>query len=139
LIYRIAGRDGEIRQEKILRIEPIRSDRNRDQAMLIASALAARGPGDEKQYLGSELQAGYSPPMMIQTAALPMAPSHFEPLLTPAEAASYLRIHQKTAIRMARNGVLPALRVGVKHWRFRRSDLVAWAASKVSSSRQPAE
>jgi excisionase family DNA binding protein len=40
---------------------------------------------------------------------------------------------------MAREGDIPALRVGHKHWRFRRSDLVAWAAAKVGSSRQPTE
>jgi excisionase family DNA binding protein len=62
-----------------------------------------------------------------------------EPLLTPAEAGEYLRVHPKTAIRMAREGELPGLRVGQKHWRFRRSDLVVWAASKVGSSCQPAE
>jgi excisionase family DNA binding protein len=63
----------------------------------------------------------------------------FEPLLTPAEAGGYLRVHPKTAIRMAREGKLPGLRVGQKHWRFRSSDLAAWAASKVRSSCQPAE
>jgi excisionase family DNA binding protein len=60
----------------------------------------------------------------------------FEPLLTPVEAASFLRIHQKTAIRLAREGDLPGLRIG-KHWRFRSSDLAVWAESKVGSSRQP--
>lgn len=48
----------------------------------------------------------------------------WEPLLTPEEAAAYLRIHPKTVIRMARNRTIPALRLG-KHWRFRRSDLTA--------------
>jgi excisionase family DNA binding protein len=30
------------------------------------------------------------------------------------------------AIRMARERTIPALRVGEKHWRFRRSDLEMW-------------
>jgi excisionase family DNA binding protein len=62
----------------------------------------------------------------------------FEALLTPAEAGAYLRIHQKTVIRLAREGELPGLRLG-KHHRFRMSDLVAWAAAKVGSNRQPVE
>ena len=59
----------------------------------------------------------------------------WEPLLIPAEAAAYLRIHEKTVIRMARKKQLPALRLG-KHWRFRRSDLTAWAAGQVQSAGQ---
>ena len=61
-----------------------------------------------------------------------------EPLQTPEEAASYLRVHPKTAVRMARNRKIPALRLG-KHWRFRSSDLAAWAASQVKSTCQPDE
>jgi excisionase family DNA binding protein len=79
------------------------------------------------------------PPMAIHTTPLPPAPNRFEPLLTPAEAAEfYLKIHPKTLIRMAREGSIPALRLG-KHWRFRVSDVEFWVASKVNSSRQPAE
>ena len=59
-----------------------------------------------------------------------------EALLTPEEAGAYLRIHEKTAIRHAREGTVPALRLG-KHWRFRREDLTAWAAAQVQSTRQP--
>jgi len=63
---------------------------------------------------------------------------NFEPLMTPQEAAAFLRIHQKTAIRLAREDELPALRIG-KHWRFRSADLARWAASKVGSACQPVE
>jgi excisionase family DNA binding protein len=62
----------------------------------------------------------------------------WEPLLTPAEAAAYLRLHPKTVTRMARQHVIPAIRIG-KHWRFRYSDLAAWAAQEVQSSGQPVE
>lgn len=62
----------------------------------------------------------------------------FEPLLTPAEAAAHLRIHEKTVIRLAREGELPGFRLG-RHHRFRRIDLELWTAAKVSSSRQPTE
>jgi PTS system nitrogen regulatory IIA component len=63
----------------------------------------------------------------------------WEPLRTPTEAGHYLRCHEKTAIRYAREGVVPALRLGGKLWRFRKSDLVSWAASQVSSGCQPDE
>lgn len=63
---------------------------------------------------------------------------YLEPLWTPIDAATYLGLHEKTAIKMARTGQLPALRLG-KHWRFRRVDLAAWAASRVQSTCQPGE
>jgi excisionase family DNA binding protein len=61
------------------------------------------------------------------------SPNSFEPLWHPADAATYLGIHEKTAIKMARLGQLPALRLG-KHWRFRASDLTAWAEQQVKST-----
>jgi excisionase family DNA binding protein len=75
--------------------------------------------------------------MNAPAASFPTAPNRFEPLLTPVDAGLYLGVHQKTAIRMAREGSIPALRVGAKHWRFRRSDLEKWAADRVTSARQP--
>lgn len=60
----------------------------------------------------------------------------FAPLWTPLEAAAYLRLHEKTVVRLAREKVIPALRLG-KHWRFRIEDLTAWAAAQVESIRQP--
>jgi len=65
-------------------------------------------------------------------------PKLWQPLATPADAAAYLGCHQKTAIRMARQGQIPALKVG-KHWRFRHSDLTAWVEKQVESNRQPGE
>jgi excisionase family DNA binding protein len=62
----------------------------------------------------------------------------WEPLQTPEDAAAYLRIHPKTVQRLARQRRIPALKVG-KGWRFRRSDLDSWAASRVQSPRQPGE
>jgi excisionase family DNA binding protein len=58
--------------------------------------------------------------------------SYMECLLTPQQAGAYLGVHQKTAIRMARQGELPGMRVR-KHWRFRRSDLESWAEQQVKS------
>jgi excisionase family DNA binding protein len=49
----------------------------------------------------------------------------FEPLLDPKQAAALLRVHQKTLVRLAREGRVPAIRVA-KHWRFRASTLNLW-------------
>lgn len=56
----------------------------------------------------------------------------FEPLLTSDRAASLLGIHPKTLQKLARNGKLPALRIG-DLWRFRSSDLQAWIDDAVNS------
>jgi excisionase family DNA binding protein len=51
---------------------------------------------------------------------------HFEPLLNDEEAANFLGgLHPKTVQRMARDGRLPAVRVG-RYWRFRASALNRW-------------
>jgi len=43
-------------------------------------------------------------------------------LLTPAQAAERLRLHPKTVVRMARDGRLPAVKVGTG-WRFHADQL----------------
>jgi excisionase family DNA binding protein len=53
----------------------------------------------------------------------------FETLLSPAEAASLLGVHEKTLIKLARTGGVPAARLG-KLWRFRASTLDTWFRSK---------
>jgi excisionase family DNA binding protein len=63
---------------------------------------------------------------------------HLVPLWTPADTANYLGVHLKTAIKRARLGQIPAIRLG-KHWRFRASDLTSWVATQVQSNRQPVE
>jgi excisionase family DNA binding protein len=51
---------------------------------------------------------------------------HFEPLLNDEQAAKFLGgLHPKTVQRMARDGRLPAIRVG-RFWRFRASALNRW-------------
>jgi len=44
------------------------------------------------------------------------------PLLTSTQAAERLRLHPKTVVRMARDGRLPAVKVGTG-WRFRPDQL----------------
>ena len=60
----------------------------------------------------------------------------WEPLLTPIEAADLLRIHPKTALRLARTHGIPAIRLG-KHWRFRTCDLRAWAETQIQPCVEP--
>lgn len=52
------------------------------------------------------------------------------------EAGAFLGIHPKTINRLARMGQIPAFRIG-KLWRYRISDLTAWADSRVNFSCQP--
>ena len=59
-----------------------------------------------------------------------------ELVLTPLEAATYLRISVATLLRRSRTLEIPGVRVG-KLWRYRKSDLDEWLASKVSSFRHP--
>jgi excisionase family DNA binding protein len=51
-----------------------------------------------------------------------MTTQNFEPLLSQAEAGQLLQLHEKTVARMAKQGQLPAIRVG-RYWRFRASSL----------------
>ena len=59
-----------------------------------------------------------------------------ELLLTPSEAAVYLRISVATLLRRSRTLEIPGVRVG-KLWRYRKLDLDEWLASKVSFFRHP--
>ena len=63
------------------------------------------------------------------------AAATFEPLLTASEAAELLRIHEKTALSFARQGKIPAIRVGAG-WRFRASALDKWVREKLESPQQ---
>ena len=58
----------------------------------------------------------------------------FEPVLNTEEAAALLQIHPKTLQKMAREGTVPAFRIGYR-WRFRASALDEWLRSGVSSNR----
>jgi excisionase family DNA binding protein len=65
--------------------------------------------------------------MNVGTSAGPRpAPPNFERLINDREAATLLGgIHYKTIQRMARDGQIPAYRIG-KFWCFRASELDAW-------------
>ena len=56
----------------------------------------------------------------------------FERVLNTDEAAALLQIHPKTLQRMARQGNVPAFRIG-DLWRFRASSLDQWLRSGLCS------
>jgi excisionase family DNA binding protein len=48
-------------------------------------------------------------------------------VLTPAEAAAFLRVEEEVVVRMAEEGEIPARQVGGE-WRFSREALLGWLA-----------
>ena len=48
-------------------------------------------------------------------------------VMTSVEAAEYLKMHVKTVCRLAKEGKIPAKKVG-SEWRFLRSVLDSWLA-----------
>jgi excisionase family DNA binding protein len=46
-------------------------------------------------------------------------------ILTPIEAGEYLNLHVQTIHRLAKNGLIPALKVG-RRWRFKKAALEEW-------------
>ena len=46
-------------------------------------------------------------------------------IMTTREAAEFLSMHEKTLVRKARAGLIPAGRTG-RAWRFSRRQIIAW-------------
>ena len=53
-------------------------------------------------------------------------------LLTPNELSSILKLHPFTVTRLAREGKLPAFKVGGV-WRFRKDEFERWIASRTNN------
>jgi excisionase family DNA binding protein len=53
--------------------------------------------------------------------------------MTIEEAAEYLRFHPSTVYRLARQGAIPAVKVG-KQWRIHRQTLDNWVQKQISSN-----
>ena len=51
--------------------------------------------------------------------------SEMSDMLTISEVAKYLKLHELTVRRLAREGELPAFKVG-RQWRIKRNLLEAW-------------
>lgn len=54
-------------------------------------------------------------------------------ILTVEEVGSYLQIPKQTLYVWAREGKIPAIKVG-KHWRFKKSSLDIWMQEKEKSN-----
>lgn len=54
-------------------------------------------------------------------------------ILTIQELASYLKLNEKTAYRLASEGKLPGFKIGGS-WRFKRTDLETWIEAQKASS-----
>jgi excisionase family DNA binding protein len=52
---------------------------------------------------------------------------HYGQVMTSIEAAEYLKMHVKTVCRLAKEGKIPARKVG-SEWRFLRNVLDSWLA-----------
>lgn len=59
-----------------------------------------------------------------------------EPLITADQAAELLTLHPKTVKRLAKEGLLPAMKIG-RVWRFRESSLDAWMNTHLKYSGHP--
>ena len=46
-------------------------------------------------------------------------------MLTPIEAGLYLNLHARTVSRLAKQGLIPAFKVG-RRWRFKKAALNEW-------------
>jgi len=51
-------------------------------------------------------------------------------ILTLGEVAEYLKAGKRTVYRLAKNGEIPAFKLGGT-WRFRRDELDRWIATKI--------
>lgn len=56
-------------------------------------------------------------------------------LLTVDEAAAVLQVSAQIVRQWARERKIPALRLGERYWRFRRSSLDAWIAEQERAAR----
>ena len=56
-----------------------------------------------------------------------------DPLMTPEEAAEYLKLSEGTIRNMAADGEIPKVKIG-RSLRFRRSDLNRWIDAKASAA-----
>jgi len=58
-----------------------------------------------------------------------MAKEDYPPIMTIAEVAQYLGLHELTVRRLAREGAIPALKLG-RQWRVKRDLLEAWIETR---------
>jgi excisionase family DNA binding protein len=55
-------------------------------------------------------------------------------VMTIKEVAQYLRLSEAKIYELARNGTIPALRIG-KSWRFQKESLLVWLRKSAQANR----
>ena len=81
-----------------------------------------------------------APPRARQTLFPPDSDSSYESYVDAKDGAAFLRIHSKTLMQLAREGIIPAYSISEgrrRHWRFLISELDKWMKTKVNSSAHP--
>ena len=97
-------------------------------AVIEVSTSRERGPVPVRE---SRLEESIVPPEVNGSAGEPT-----ESFIDAAEAAAFIKLHPKTLLRLARAGSIPAHPLTGNRrriWRFLRSELDAWARSRVHS------
>lgn len=72
--------------------------------------------------------------------AVPVSGQTLEYYVDAGEAAKFLGIHRRTALQMARDGIIPAHPLGDgrrRLWRFLLSELDEWMRGRINSGRRP--
>ena len=83
-------------------------------------------------------ELGHSPAAQITTPQ--RTNSSYESYVDPEEGAAFLRMHPKTLMRLAREGIVPAYSYNDgsrRRWRFLLSELDTWMRSRVNSTAHP--
>lgn len=57
--------------------------------------------------------------------------------LTPHEISFDLQVSVRTVQNLLKQGAIPAVRAGAKHWRCRREDYEAWKATPTNGGADP--
>jgi excisionase family DNA binding protein len=65
----------------------------------------------------------------------PLAPASEDRLLSVDEAADLLQVSSYMVRQWARERKIPAIRLGERYWRFRRSSLNAWLTDQERAPR----
>jgi hypothetical protein len=96
--------------------------------------------GQERGFVSAEAAEILGRPPAGPTHGRWGSASQPEPYVDAKEGAAFLRLHPKTLMRLAREGVVRAYSFsdGARHhWRFLLSELDTWMRSKVNSTTHP--
>ena len=70
-----------------------------------------------------------------KSRAVKQTPKNIDPIMSVEEVAEYLSLHPLTVRRLARDGEIPAFKVG-RQWRVKRALLERWIEEQSSQTTQ---